>query len=82
MREYEGLCLTCKYWKGDKEKQMHLIKTDKSEAKVCMDKFKGWPTEGGCRIDYEWGEITINGDAWVKLEVSANFGCTYYETES
>ena len=78
---YEGLCFTCKYWKGDKEKQRYLIKTDESEAKVCMDKFKGWPVQGVCGIDYEWLDTKINGDAWVRNEVCANFGCNYYENE-
>jgi hypothetical protein len=67
-------CYTCKYWQGDKTKVAERM----AEHPQCMDLFKGWPEYGGCRIDYEWKELRIVGDAYAVLEVPANFGCPYW----
>lgn len=67
-------CATCKYWRGDKNKAADMYK----ENPVSMDLFKGWPESGGCKIDYEWLNLDVVGDAYVTIATDANFGCPYW----
>jgi hypothetical protein len=67
-------CYTCTYWGGDKGKANRMI----AENPVSMDLFKGWPDTGSCKIDYEWFNPEVRGDAFVTMETDANFGCPYW----
>lgn len=75
LQRWVSCCLTCLYWDGDRALQLKNIK---ESGDIVMDKFKGWPEEGCCKIDYEWSSLEINGDATATFRVSSNFGCNYH----
>jgi len=67
-------CATCCHWQGDKEKATELFE----ENPLSMDLFKGWPNDGDCRIDYEFLNVEIHGNATASNTFDANFGCVYW----
>ena len=73
------ICLTCKYWDGNKPEMLSIIE---KSGDIAMDRFKGWPIDGHCNIDYEWINSEINGDASVWITVDANFGCVYHSADT
>ena len=72
--DFEGRCISCMYWTGDKEKAV----SRHADNPISSDLFKGWPEPGNCNISYEWLYIHAHGDASVTIEVDSNFGCPYY----
>jgi hypothetical protein len=71
-------CFTCKHWGGDKEKQRKAVE---EFGKKCLDLKNGWPLYGDCKERREWLELSVNGDAYVFVEVAAGFGCVLYEQD-
>ena len=77
MRDYKGMCLTCKHWNGDRKAQREDIRRNPR----CMSLDHGWPKSGQCRIEHIWSMLDVSGDARVTLEIDANFGCNRWEGE-
>jgi hypothetical protein len=75
--EYAKNCLTCKYWLGNKEKQLEAIK---EKGHIVMDRKNGWPEEGTCKEIFDLARLDIDGDSWVTFLVDANFGCILHKT--
>lgn len=73
-----GRCVNCRHWQGDKEEVANLY----IEKPIIMDKFKGWASFGKCGVAHEWAFVEILGDAKVRFEVPAYFGCLYFESEN
>ena len=72
---YEGRCLMCGAWGGDREAQFRAV----AENPTCMDLKKGWPMDGSCN---QWPlslNLEITGDATAELTFDANFGCIRWE---
>ena len=77
MKPLINRCATCRHWQGDKAKALAAFK----ENPVSMDLDKGWPNNGECAKSYDWSDFEIVGHAYVEVELNANFGCVYWESD-
>ena len=75
---YEGMCFTCKHWTGDKDANQNNL--DRG-GDVAMDRDLGYPEYGDCEQRHLWLDVIIHGDACADVEIPANFGCNYYESD-
>ena len=78
MISIDKMCVTCKYWDGDKSKA--LGEYDKNPISIRIK--DGWPEDGRCDISYQWAEITILGNATVDFRIPAGFGCVFHSTSN
>lgn len=76
MNTFDKNCLTCKHWKGNKEKQWAIIR---ERGIVCMDTQNGWPESGTCANFFTFADIEFEYDyGGTCIEFDANFGCIFH----
>lgn len=67
----DGLCATCKHWRGDHEKAKNMLLLN-YESMLLIDCYQ---VEGTCAESISFMYMEIDGDACVTAHFNANFGC-------